>query len=148
MNYEKNSKLNDVIDDDFDDGEDNIYDVNKVYDKNMWPETLLTDIFGFYNGYNPNFKDQISVYFRTEPKVKEITDNILGSIPKQESMFIRNAYIEGKSIKEIAKQNKMKSEKIIELKKLMLRRLRNPKLARQYFPIFKEIDETIVGEKN
>ena len=57
MNYEKNSKLNDVIDDDFDDGEDNIYDVNKVYDKNMWPETLLTDIFGFYNGYNPNFKD-------------------------------------------------------------------------------------------
>ena len=36
--------LTNVSDDNFEEGND-LYDVNKIYDKSMWPENLLIDIF-------------------------------------------------------------------------------------------------------
>jgi len=144
-NFNMDSKSNDMIEGV--ENRDNICDINKVYDKNMWPENLLTEIFGFYDGYNPNYKKQISEYLRMESGVKGITDKILESIAKEESKFIKSIYAEGESMGKFAKQNKMTIEQIFELKKASLKRLRNPKLAKQYFPIFRKIDQMIVEDQ-
>lgn len=139
--------LTNVSDDNFEEGND-LYDVNKIYDKSMWPENLLIDIFGLYYYYDSSFKNQISKYIRIEPKVKEITNNVLESIPKNEAKLLQCIYMEGKSIQEIAKQNKKTNKKVIELKRISLRDVRNPKFAKQYSPIFKEINEKIIGKQN
>ena len=60
-----------------DDDNSRRYDIDEKKDTNCWPENLIDDIFGFNEWYHPKFQAQVSEYFMTNPKVKEVTDIVL-----------------------------------------------------------------------
>ena len=64
----------------------------------------------------------------------------------EEVKIIKNYYMEGKSLNEIAKEKKKTTNQIIDLKESALRKLRNPKRARNFRPFFDDIDKTIINK--
>ena len=139
---EKNISTEEDDEDDY----HNDYDLDEKEDVNNWPENLINEIFGFMESYHPNFKEQVSEYFRNEKKVKEAIDVALEGIPDKEAKIIKNYYMEGKSLNEIAKEKKKTTNQIIDLKESALRKLRNPKRARNFRPFFDDIDKTIINK--
>lgn len=121
-------------------------DVEEKKDASMWPENLLSDIFGFEDGYehNPAYNEPVSQYFKTEPKVKIAIDYVLSTLLVKEVKVIRSIYMEGKSIKEIAKQKRKADLDITKIKEMALRKLRNPSRSKYFLPIFREIDNKII----
>lgn len=124
----------------------NDYDLDEKEDVSNWPENLINEIFGFMESYHPDFKEQVSEYFRNEQKVKDAVDDVLKSIPDKEAKTIRNYYMEGKSLNEIAKEKKKTTNQIIDLKESALRKLRHPHRARNLRSFFDEIDKKIINK--
>lgn len=116
------------------------YDPDYKENPKDFPANLVADIFGsFFNHYKPDMALKAIEYFRTDSDVRKTVDEILSMLKKEEEKFIRGVFERGKSLNEIAKEQKESLEKINNLRHLSRMHIINPtrsKCLKPYFEIF------------